>query len=147
VIHSRMTLTALTDRASRAVVLLEAGKPAAALRVLKPAAILARQTVAGRCQRDGYCAHGHKYTPANTITDRGYRECRQCRKDRAAEYRDRNPRSEYRSGKGKPYCKRGHEFTTENTYISPAGYRQCRQCMRERGARQYEALKARAGHG
>lgn len=32
----------------------------------------------------------------------------------------------------KTHCKRGHEFTPENTYIFPNGrWRQCRTCMRE----------------
>lgn len=28
----------------------------------------------------------------------------------------------------KTHCKNGHEFTPENTYITPAGYRQCQTC-------------------
>lgn len=32
----------------------------------------------------------------------------------------------------KTHCKRGHEFTEENTYFPPAsGWRQCRACQRE----------------
>lgn len=32
----------------------------------------------------------------------------------------------------KTHCKRGHEFTPENTYINPtSGGRQCRQCVRD----------------
>ena len=30
------------------------------------------------------------------------------------------------------YCKRGHEFTKENTYLRKEGWRVCRQCQRER---------------
>lgn len=30
------------------------------------------------------------------------------------------------------HCKRGHEFTPENTYITPQGWRQCRACHREK---------------
>lgn len=33
----------------------------------------------------------------------------------------------------KDVCKRGHEFTPENTYIFPNGKRNCRQCRKERG--------------
>jgi len=29
------------------------------------------------------------------------------------------------------HCLRGHEFTAENTYVSPAGSRRCRTCKRE----------------
>jgi hypothetical protein len=31
----------------------------------------------------------------------------------------------------KTHCKRGHEFTPENTYITSQGWRTCRQCQRE----------------
>jgi len=35
------------------------------------------------------------------------------------------------TGKRVPYCKHGHEFTNENTYIYPAtGKRACRECRR-----------------
>lgn len=33
---------------------------------------------------------------------------------------------------GKTHCNRGHEYTEENTYRTPAGYRHCRQCQRIR---------------
>lgn len=29
------------------------------------------------------------------------------------------------------HCKRGHEFTPENTYLNPQGERRCRACVRE----------------
>jgi hypothetical protein len=29
----------------------------------------------------------------------------------------------------KTHCKRGHEFTPENTYMTPGGARQCRACI------------------
>jgi hypothetical protein len=35
------------------------------------------------------------------------------------------------------HCKRGHEFTPENTYLAPTG-RQCRTCGRERARRKRE---------
>lgn len=36
-------------------------------------------------------------------------------------------------------CKRGHEFTPENTYLRPDnGHRQCRECIRLRGRKHYE---------
>lgn len=31
----------------------------------------------------------------------------------------------------KTHCKRGHEFSPENTYRDPAGGRRCRQCARD----------------
>lgn len=30
----------------------------------------------------------------------------------------------------KTHCKRGHEFTTENTYVNSSGHRKCRACAR-----------------
>lgn len=32
--------------------------------------------------------------------------------------------------RGKTHCKRGHEFTVENTYTYPNGERECRECAR-----------------
>src|SRR5512132_3445452 len=31
----------------------------------------------------------------------------------------------------KTHCKRGHQFTAENTYYTPDGHRSCRTCLRE----------------
>ena len=31
----------------------------------------------------------------------------------------------------KTHCKRGHQFTAENTYYTPDGHRRCRICLRE----------------
>jgi hypothetical protein len=32
------------------------------------------------------------------------------------------------------HCQHGHEFTEDNTYITPQGRRRCRQCVRDRRA-------------
>jgi hypothetical protein len=45
------------------------------------------------------------------------------------------------------HCKRGHEFTDENTRVGPNGFRKCRACTREyaraaRAARRAEAVPA-----
>jgi hypothetical protein len=39
------------------------------------------------------------------------------------------------------FCKRGHEFTPENTYVDPRGRRSCRVCMRAKHARRRAAKK------
>jgi hypothetical protein len=36
-----------------------------------------------------------------------------------------------RKRKVEPFCKNGHEFTPQNTYLHPKGYRVCRICKRQ----------------
>jgi hypothetical protein len=38
-----------------------------------------------------------------------------------------------RKDHGLPYCKHGHKYTKETTYINPRGVRECRVCKRNRG--------------
>jgi hypothetical protein len=33
----------------------------------------------------------------------------------------------------KTHCPRNHEYTVENTYVSPRGYRVCRRCWKKNG--------------
>lgn len=51
------------------------------------------------------------------------------RRDRE-DYRPLCPSCHRKEHKGN-YCKRGHEFTPENTYITPKGWRQCKICRKE----------------
>lgn len=47
----------------------------------------------------------------------------------------------------KTHCKRGHEFTSENTYVTSLGGRQCMQCVRDRvRAKRVLTRKAISGH-
>jgi hypothetical protein len=39
--------------------------------------------------------------------------------------------------RGKEFCKRGHEFTETNTYVTPQGFRRCRECARARDRKYY----------
>lgn len=41
------------------------------------------------------------------------------------------------------HCQRGHEFTPENTYMTPNGRRQCRACILRRVARRIAPPRAR----
>jgi hypothetical protein len=45
--------------------------------------------------------------------------------------RERLPRGIGLINGSKTHCKRGHEFTPENTYIKQGKWRQCRACQRE----------------
>lgn len=53
-----------------------------------------------------------------------------------------------RKGTKRPFCRRGHEMTPENTYLYPPssssfGRRGCHKCSQMRHAQYYEAKKAR----
>lgn len=41
------------------------------------------------------------------------------------------------------HCKRGHEFTTDNVYVTNAGKRHCRSCQRERDRTNWPKRKDR----
>lgn len=80
-----------------------------------------------------HCANGHEFTPENTASrhGRGGRTCRECKR---IQDRDAKRREAQRNGTVRvqlTHCKRGHEFTPENTYVNPAhGGRVCRKCQR-----------------
>lgn len=44
-------------------------------------------------------------------------------------------------GSRQTQCKRGHEFTVENTYVDKTGRRHCKTCQRERMAQRYHENK------
>jgi len=73
----------------------------------------------------GFCSKGHKRTLDNIyITpSTGATRCRKCKGIYHPERKD------FVNNKDKTYCKRGHEFTKENTYLRSNGGRQCRTCM------------------
>lgn len=89
-----------------------------------------------------HCPHGHPYSGDNLrIRPDGSRDCRACSRRNAANSRARRlaanpptPRQPQR------FCKNGHEFTPQNTYVSPStGSRTCRECKRQ----QVRAYRAR----
>lgn len=88
------------------------------------------------------CSQGHEYTETNThwfisSTGRPARSCRACIRERGAKRRRRRgvPVREF-----KTHCPRGHEYSSENTYVYN-GCRTCRTCSREGARRRWEQQK------
>jgi HNH endonuclease/NUMOD4 motif len=118
-----------------------------------------RPTLAELNRQKTHCPRGHEYTAENTIVGAptasgrsNSRGCRTCNNERMqlkyqkwAEARKNGSKARRPSGQAsrggmtmpeinrlKTHCRRGHEFTPENTYIWPGnGQRQCRACKRE----------------
>lgn len=92
--------------------------------------------------RKTHCKRGHEFTPENTIRCPRGRTCRTC----VNEASNRRYRKLHPDGRGRDYnarkmhCKRGHEFTPENTYRAPKGGRACRTCQTVRD-RQFKQRK------
>ncbi len=100
-----------------------------------------------------HCPRGHEYSPENTLATKDGRKCRICVSKRRKAYRERNadkirashmawynrarrvesPRNHNRD---QTHCKRGHEYTPENT-LHYRGARYCRACNRLRKSRGY----------
>jgi hypothetical protein len=60
----------------------------------------------------------------------------------AGENLRRSPNAPSAINASKTHCKRGHEFTSENTHLSDDGRkRACRECLRSRARRDYLAKK------
>lgn len=84
-----------------------------------------------------FCAAGHALTPENRFDRKGKYGvkigCRECQREGVRHYQARESGVPYLGhdyNGDKTHCKRGHEFTDENTYINPtSGGRQCRSCV------------------
>jgi hypothetical protein len=83
-----------------------------------------------RNARKTHCAHGHKFTPANTgATSKGHRRCRACARIRSEHKRRKLGVGIGHANARKTHCSHGHKFTAANTYIRPdRGTRECRAC-------------------
>lgn len=105
--------------------------------------------------RKTHCPQGHPYDEANTIHLRnGGRRCRTCsegyymahreqmRETRNAAYRAKAEslgRDVLPPSGNRTHCRRGHEYTPENTYVTLQGHRQCRECNRIADRKRYPA--------
>lgn len=79
-----------------------------------------RRAEAGRT----HCPQGHPYNEANTYLWRGWRQCRECMRDRV---RDRSA-----TRRARTHCLRGHALDAANTWRDTRGVRHCRACLRDR---------------
>jgi hypothetical protein len=82
------------------------------------------------------CRHGHLLTEDNVYVDnRGARVCRTCRRAAVAKWRSTSDYEEQQ----KTHCKRGHEFTEENTAYGYKGKRRiCITCQKEDAVRRIQ---------
>ena len=89
------------------------------------------QRKAGWVARKWRCPSGHPYSPDNVALDRGHPYCMECKRASCRRYyAKKRALGVDRLGQQSPtHCKRGHEFTPENTYVKPDGRRQCRACV------------------
>lgn len=100
---------------------------------------LTPNSIAYKSHRQTACVNGHPYTKATLrivkVRGRAFRQCRVCDAFRQQAIREEQLAAEGREkfkwheDKKKTHCKRGHEFTPENTYMTPAG-RSCKTCRK-----------------
>lgn len=77
------------------------------------------------------CHMGHVMAGENLyVSPRGARECRTCKRRRMIAYRAARSSGVGKGGvnAAKTHCPRGHEYSSDNTYIQPNGARTCRVC-------------------
>lgn len=106
----------------------------------------------GENGRKTHCLRGHPYDEENTYVIKpspslphGGRGCRACRQEHSAKLAAKRAakRGPAQPRPLKTHCKKGHEFTQENTYMMPNGGRGCRQC-RNANTKAYLARKKQA---
>lgn len=93
-----------------------------------------RSEMASRFGAKTHCPSGHAYDEANTFRcKRGFRQCRACRRISVANYRRKKATGEHIPPQhNDTQCRRGHEYTPENTRLLANGWRACRACQRGR---------------
>lgn len=104
------------------------------------------------CAAKTHCLNGHPFDEKNTVYKQGSRQCRECIKVRAKNYRKKIRDSKLIDGKLpfkarkkmklKPMCVNGHLFDEKNTYIhSTKGTRECRRCRADRESNRNRRLR------
>lgn len=98
------------------------------------------QAGADRNRSKTHCPQGHAYSGDNLhIAPDGKRVCRACARRYTAEARARRLAANPPAPRPRQtHCKRGHEFTPENTTVDARGSRSCRECKRAQ-VRKYRA--------
>ena len=139
-----MTKRGIEKRIIVTILQLEAGQLNSALSTLRKTLECLQRSLVNHDRK--CCANGHPWTSESTVINaHGCRECRTCRRDRN---RIRSGSliplgEESHRGERSLYCRRGHMWTPENTYINTIGYRECRECRRTRSRIEYANKKMR----
>lgn len=94
-----------------------------------------------KSRTETHCANGHElregtyYWQENSNYADGWRlVCRLCSREWQARYHGRSPLPDdvpVIQNRDKTHCKKGHEYTEENTRFNPDGSRQCVTCQKE----------------
>jgi hypothetical protein len=91
------------------------------------------------------CANGHPWIAENLFqTAKGFDRCRLCRQETVRRHEAK--RSAERAAQPKPprtTCRKGHDLTGPDAYVSAGGHRTCRECSRLR--REERAARIAAG--
>lgn len=111
---------------------------------LRPFIAKANQANIDRCADLAHCKRGHSYIEfPPRITKEGWRECRECRRIKAAA---RRLNAGVTPQMKKPnHCINGHEYTEENTWHNAKGSRLCKICRAASKKRSAERKKAANG--
>lgn len=84
----------------------------------------------GLNSRKNQCPRGHPY---DLIESDGSRECSECKHDRRRRHYESSSIATRPKAAERTHCPSGHQYTPENTYVSPEGHRACRTCRKRQG--------------
>lgn len=84
--------------------------------------------------RRDHCKNGHPFPANGPLRSDAGRRCLTCEQERSRRRHAGRPTNGERT-----HCRKGHEYTPENTYITTQGSRSCRTCNRDRLRRYRQA--------